>query len=150
MAFQIRLATPADCAAVSAFNVAMAHETEAVSLDTATTTAGVAAVLVDPSLGFFVVAQSNTETIAAMLVTYEWSDWRNASYWWMQSVYVMPSHRNQGVYKALYAHVKALARHNGNVCGFRLYVERNNTRAKNVYVALGMHDSHYDLYEETL
>ena len=39
------------------------------------------------------------------------------------------------------------ARHNGNVCGLRLYVDKNNIVAQGVYSGLRMHPTHYDMYE---
>jgi ribosomal protein S18 acetylase RimI-like enzyme len=81
------------------------------------------------------------------MLTYEWSDWRNGDWWWIQSVYVAPEYRRQGVYAALYAHVLAGARANPGVCGLRLYVERDNTGAQRTYEALGMEDAGYRMYE---
>ena len=81
------------------------------------------------------------------MITYEWSDWRNGCFWWIQSVYVHPDHRRRGVYRALDAHVRAEAKRDGNVCGLRLYVDRDNHVAQSVYASLEMQHSHYDLYE---
>lgn len=84
------------------------------------------------------------------MVTYEWSDWRDGLFWWLQSVYVLPPQRGKGIYKRLYAEVKRRAEEQGNVCGFRLYVERENQRAERTYRALGMAETHYKIYEELL
>ena len=87
------------------------------------------------------------EPVGTLMFTFEWSDWRCAWWWWIQSVYVAPAHRRKGVYRALYAHVLALARSRADVCGLRLYVERENTNAQRTYEFLGMADSGYRMYE---
>jgi len=145
--WQIRRATTQDVAALVAFNQAMALETEGKSLDTATLTNGVSAVLDSDSRGFYLVAEQNSEVIASLMVTYEWSDWRNANFWWVQSVYVKPEHRRRGLYRALYAEVKELAEAATGVCGYRLYVERDNTIAQQTYESLGMAPTDYFMYE---
>jgi GNAT superfamily N-acetyltransferase len=104
-------------------------------------------VLQDPSHGFYVVADAGREIAGALLITYEWSDWRNGRFWWIQSVYVPSDYRRRGVYRALEAYVKAEAEAQGDVCGFRLYVEKNNHVAQQVYANLGMVQSDYDLLE---
>lgn len=144
---RIRRAYPPDLELVTGFNQAMALETEGKSLDPATLQSGVLAVLGDVSLGFYLLAETGGQVAGQLLITTEWSDWRDGYFWWIQSVYVDPGHRRQGVYRALYAHVVAASREAGNVRGIRLYVERENAVAKETYSALGMVHSHYDMYE---
>jgi ribosomal protein S18 acetylase RimI-like enzyme len=144
----IRMATAADRDALVEFNQAMALETEGRSLDPNVLTKGVAAVFADEAKGFYVVAETAGRIVAGLMVTNEWSDWRNGWFWWIQSVYVVPEYRGQGVYGKLYEYVKHSAALAGSVCGFRLYVEHDNARAQRVYEKVGMSASHYQMYEE--
>jgi ribosomal protein S18 acetylase RimI-like enzyme len=128
----------------------MALETEGKHLDAVTLRSGVTAVFGDEKKGFYVVAESDSRIVGGLMVTYEWSDWRNAWFWWIQSVYILPEARGQRVYSKLYDFVKAKAAAQGNVCGFRLYVENDNFHAQKVYDTVGMHASHYLMYEEEL
>ena len=149
---RVRTATLADTERIAAFQQAMALETEGKRLDATTLRKGVAGVFEAPEKGFYVVvvadaAGGDAPVVASLLITYEWSDWRNATFWWIQSVYVDPGWRRKGVYRAMYDHVLSLARGRGDVCGLRLYVERTNIIARKTYDSLGMHTSHYDLYE---
>lgn len=147
----IRLAKTEDAAALVEFNQAMALETEGKQLAEKTLRSGVEAVLRDAGKGFYAVAGSaDGEIVGGLLVTFEWSDWRNGWFWWIQSVYIVPSERGKKIYSALYKFVKDRAREREDVCGFRLYVERENERAQRVYERLGMEASHYLMYEETL
>lgn len=125
----------------------MARETERRELDEQTVRRGVRAVLEDPRLGVYYVARLRGKVAGQMMVTYEWSDWRNGLFWWIQSVYVAPAHRGSGVYRALHHHVESRARHAPGVCGLRLYVESENTVAQRVYEKLGMQPTSYRLYE---
>ena len=149
----VRTATPADAESIAAFQQAMALETEGKTLDATTLRQGVAGVFDAPQKGFYLVAVADPaedgapEVVASLLITYEWSDWRNATFWWIQSVYVDAGWRRRGVYRAMYDHVLSLAGTRGDVCGIRLYVERTNAIARKTYDSLGMHKSHYDLYE---
>ena len=147
---QVRMASSADRDAFVRFNRAMALETENRKLDENVVAPGVDAVFEDPARGFYVVAQCGDDLAAALLVTFEWSDWRNANFWWIQSVYVMPAYRRRGLYRRLYQYVRERARSEGGVCGFRLYVEKHNSIARQVYESLGMTASDYLMYEETL
>lgn len=147
---QVRVATAADGDAFVRFNRAMALETENKELDEATVAAGVKAVFEDPTRGFYVLVECADDIVAALMVTFEWSDWRNANFWWIQSVYVTPEFRRRGLYRKLYDFVRARARSEGGVCGFRLYVEMNNVAAQRVYESLGMSASDYLMYEETV
>ena len=145
---QVRLATPQDAPVLVEFNAAMALETEHKELLADVIGAGVRSLLGNPAAGFYVVAEKNGETVGALMITKEWSDWRNGTFWWIQSVYVRPDVRRQGVYKLLYRHVKELAANDPAVCGFRLYVERENARAQATYNALGMKKTGYLVFEE--
>ena len=146
----IRIAETADAAALVEFNQAMALETEGKRLDADVLGAGVNAVFGDEKKGFYIVAEDATGTIVGgLMVTFEWSDWRSAWFWWIQSVYILPEFRGRGIYGALYDFVKNEAAAK-NVCGFRLYVEKENVRAQNVYEKAGMESSYYLMYEELI
>jgi len=147
---RVRLATVDDRDAFVRFNRAMALETEDKTLDEGLVTPGVQAVFENPARGFYVLAESDDEIVAALMITFEWSDWRNAVFWWIQSVYVTPAFRRRGLYRRLYNFVRDRARHEGGVCGFRLYVEKNNRAAQQTYESLGMAESDYLMYEETI
>ena len=144
----IRLGIVDDAPAVAAFNTAMARETEDLELDGDRLLAGVRAVLEDPAKGYYLVAEEQGRVIGQLLITYEWSDWRNGVFWWVQSVYVAPDARGRGVYQGLYKDVLRRAQEQGDVCGVRLYVEHNNERAKKAYAKLGMSATVYEMWEE--
>lgn len=146
-AFELRAARAADAPVLAGFNCAMARETEGLALDPETVAAGVAALFTHPQHGFYTVAEAGDALVGALLVTKEWSDWRNGLFWWLQSVYVRPDWRRRGVYRALYRHVREQARAAPGVCGFRLYVERDNQRARRTYESLGMVRTPYLMYE---
>lgn len=148
----VRAAEPSDAPIIVEFNQRMAEETEGKRLSTEILTAGVAAVFADKQRGFYVVAENGfKEVVGCLLITFEWSDWRNALFWWIQSVYVHADYRGKGVYRRLYQRVKEMARENETpVCGFRLYVEKENDVAQNVYEKLGMEETVYKMYEEIL
>ena len=143
----VREATLDDVDALVAFQLAMAKETEGKGLDPALLRAGIAAVFQSAERGFYIVAEVEGRSVAGMLVTYEWSDWRNATFWWIQSVYVDQASRRRGVYRAMHDHIFSAAKSREDVCGVRLYVERTNLVAQQTYVSLDMAKSHYDLYE---
>ena len=142
-----RNATPDDIPSIVAFQLAMAEETEQVRLDREVCTAGVAAVFTDAARGRFFVGEKDGAVVGSALITYEWSDWRNGVVWWIQSVFVLPEFRRQGVYAGLYAHIRDLARASSDVRGIRLYVDRRNTAAQEVYARLGMNGEHYQVFE---
>jgi ribosomal protein S18 acetylase RimI-like enzyme len=144
---RIRLATPADADVLIEFNAAMALETEGKELLPDVIGAGVRSLLGNPAAGFYLLAEQDS-AVGSLMITKEWSDWRNGTFWWIQSVYVRPEFRRQGVYKNLYRHVQELASKDPAVCGFRLYVERENERAQATYSALGMKPTHYLVFEE--
>jgi GNAT superfamily N-acetyltransferase len=108
---------------------------------------GTRAVLEDPSLGRYFIAEADGLPVGQLMLTFEWSDWRNGVFWWIQSVHVEPDHRGRGVFGALFRHVAELARASEGVCGLRLYVDRDNQRAQVVYAHLGLHLTHYDVME---
>lgn len=144
----IRSAQKSDTSALVEFNLAMALETEGKVLDDASLHPGVEAVFADTNKGFYVVAEEDGRIIGGLMVTFEWSDWRNAWFWWIQSVYVLPEARGKGIYGDMYGLVKRRADKAGDVCGFRLYVEKDNVGAQAVYERAGMEASYYLMYEE--
>ncbi|HUP58871.1 MAG TPA: GNAT family N-acetyltransferase [Thermoanaerobaculia bacterium] len=144
---QYRDATPADADAIIEFQLAMARETEDLALDRDILTRGVHAVFADPSHGRYYVAEANGEVVASLMITYEWSDWRNGTVWWIQSVYVVPAFRRRGVYAGLYAHVRGLVASEPAIRGIRLYVDNRNVGAQEVYARLGMEGEHYRVFE---
>ena len=146
-AIHIRRATLSDAAFIAESNIAMASETEGMALNEDVVRPGVAAVLANDSLGFYVVAEIDGNPAGQLMVTYEWSDWRNGLWWWIQSVYVRPEHRRKGVYTALHRHISEAAQAAGGVCGIRLYVEQENTIAQQVYQSLDMYRTRYHMYE---
>jgi GNAT superfamily N-acetyltransferase len=141
---------PEDVQRIIDFNMKMAVETEGKKLDPEVLGRGVQAVFSQPERGFYLVATSENTTVGCLLVTKEWSDWRNGEFWWLQSVYVKKEFRRMGVFKAMYTAVKKRAEQTENVCGFRLYVERDNNRAQQTYVRLGMKETAYKLMEALL
>lgn len=145
--FLVRRATASDCNTLVQFNAAMALETEGKTLNLARLPDGVAAVLNDESLGFYIVAEESGTAVGQLLITTEWSDWRNGYFWWIQSVYVAPGVRRRGVYRSLHNYVIARAHRDGNVCGLRLYVDRDNLAAQKTYAGLDMRRSNYQLWE---
>jgi GNAT superfamily N-acetyltransferase len=144
---KIRDATPADLPFIVGANAALASETEGQALDLALLQAGVQAALEDPRLGRYYLAERDGQVLGQLMTTFEWSDWRNGLFLWIQSVYVLPEHRGGGVFKALFDHLAGVARGDPRVCGIRLYVDRGNEKAKSVYGRLGMHRSNYGVME---
>jgi L-amino acid N-acyltransferase YncA len=145
-ALTIRDARAADLATLVEFNLELARQTENRQLDPATLARGVAAVLGDRAKGFYLVAEREGRVIGQLMVTYEWSDWRNADWWWFQSVYVAEGSRRQGIFKALYEAIVARAKAAG-AHGLRLYVENENHAAQAAYAKLGMKLARYQLFE---
>lgn len=143
----LRKANPDDSQAIAAYNIAMALETEGKKLEETTVQAGVASLFNCPELGFYLVAEINQQIVATLMITTEWSDWRNGLFWWIQSVYVKPNSRRQGIFSQLYRYVESLAEEDPRVCGFRLYVEQENNVAQATYQSLGMKQTHYRLFE---
>jgi GNAT superfamily N-acetyltransferase len=146
---EIRIATVNDAQNLIDFNQAMALETEGKRLETEILSSGVRAVFQDTEKGFYAVAEDeNGKILGGLMTTFEWSDWRNGWFWWIQSVYVLPEARGQQIYAKLYEFVKERASRKRNVCGFRLYVEKENLIAQKVYEKCGMEATHYLMYEE--
>ncbi len=152
--FEITVATPDDVATIASFNLALAEESEAKRLDPATVLAGVGAVLGDLTKGRYFVARSMEPAeagavVGQLMVTLEWSDWRNGPMWWVQSVYVRQDFRRRGVLRALFAHVLAQAKREGSPA-VRLYVEEHNAAARATYASLGMTGTGYLVLERAL
>ncbi len=144
----IRRGTIDDAATIAEFNAAMALETEALTLDRRTLDAGVRAALADEAKAVYFLAEVDGRVVGQLMITHEWSDWRNGPLWWIQSVYVQKDHRRRGVFRALYLHARDEAKRAGAV-GVRLYVEENNHVGQSTYRSLGMSMTHYRVMEET-
>jgi ribosomal protein S18 acetylase RimI-like enzyme len=138
MAFTIRRATPQDAAIVIEFNRLLAEESEGKTLDLKLLSAGVEKALADPAKAVYFLAEEQGKVVGQLSFTTEWSDWRNGWIWWIQSVYVRPEARRRGVLRSLYAHIHETAKEDPDVIGLRLYVERDNARAQNTYLEIGM------------
>ncbi|MGC6466622.1 MAG: GNAT family N-acetyltransferase [Akkermansiaceae bacterium] len=145
---RVRLAVKEDADNLIRFNRAMARETENKELIEEVITSGVKNLLETPHHGFYVIAEVSEEVVGSLMVTTEWSDWRNGLFWWIQSVYVLPDHRRKGIYRRLYEFVKERALEDQSICGFRLYVEKENLTAQKTYESLGMGEAGYKIYEE--
>jgi len=147
----VRIARPADAATIESFSAAMALETEGRRLDLDRLHLGTIALIANPPQGFFLVAEhgqgDKRQLLGQLMVTYEWSDWRNGAFWWIQSVYVAPAWRCQGVFRRMHESVLAIAKTSPNVCGVRLYVEKSNSTAQAVYRKVGLTPSSYAMFE---
>jgi GNAT superfamily N-acetyltransferase len=142
----IRKATPGDAPSIIDFQQKMAWETEKMTLKPDVVGKGVNAVFGNKTRGHYWVAEENNTVIASLLITFEWSDWRNTNVWWFQSVYVLPAYRRQGIFRSMFLHIREEAEME-NAAGLRLYVETNNIQAQFTYEALGMQSEHYKMYE---
>ncbi len=147
MDIRIRKAALADLPIIADFNVQLARESEGLELEAARVEAGVEAILKDPAKGIYYLAEAGGAVVGQLMITYEWSDWRNGNIWWIQSVYVKPEFRRAGVFRALYNHVQNTARARKDVCSLRLYVHAENTRAAQSYERLGMTRTQYEVFE---
>jgi len=146
--FLIRKAEAVDKQTLVEFNYNMALETEKRKLNLDLLDKGVDNMLNDSDKGFYLVCEHDKEGIvASLMITKEWSDWRNKNFWWIQSVYVIKEFRRKGLFKKLYEHVNAIGEENGNCCGFRLYVEKENFIAQRTYLSMGMKEAYYQMYE---
>ena len=145
----VRDAARADVPFLAECNLAMAYESEKKRLDPEVLTRGIVAVFDHPERGFYVVAEREGAAAGSLLITHEWSDWRNGGWWWIQSVYVMPDARRAGVFTTMYREIETRARAGEGVIGLRLYVEKENTRAQATYSALGMEPAYYSLYQRS-
>jgi ribosomal protein S18 acetylase RimI-like enzyme len=143
----IRVGNANDAGTIADFNRLMAWETEHKELDGPTVSRGVARVFEDPTKGFYLVAETAGEVVGQLMVTFEWSDWRDGWFWWIQSVYVREDHRRKGLFRRLMTAVIDRAKNAGDVVGIRLYVERDNAKALATYRGLGMHDAGYLVQE---
>jgi len=144
----IRYAVPKDAPVIVQNNRAMAQETENKRLDQPTVETGVSEVFRNRQNGFYLLAEKDGRVVGQTLITYEWSDWRNGNFWWIQSVYVDPAERKTGVFRALYEHVLHAAEERPDIIGLRLYVHRDNQKAHEVYRSLGMNPAHYNMFEK--
>lgn len=142
-----RPAEERDIPAIIEFQLAMARETEELELDREILTRGVHALFTDPSLGRYFVAEQDGVVAGSLMITFEWSDWRNGMVWWIQSVFVRPESRRRGIYAGLYQHVRTLVDPDPSIRGIRLYVDKRNTAAQEVYRRLGMNGDHYETFE---
>jgi GNAT superfamily N-acetyltransferase len=143
----IRQAIETDTASIVEFQLAMAWETEQLQLDEPTVVKGVAAVFADSSKGIYYVAETNGQVVGSLLTTFEWSDWRNGTVLWIQSVYVRPEFRKRSIFSRLYKHIQEKVALNSDLRGIRLYADKTNTSAHGVYEHLGMTSEHYQMYE---
>lgn len=140
-------AEPADMPSIVDFQLLMADETEKLALDRSLVEKGVAAVFSDPGKGFYLVAREGTRVIASLMITYEWSDWRAKTVWWIQSLYVIPEKRRQGIFRRMFDWLAERMKQNESIGGIRLYVDKTNLTARKVYEELGMDGEHYRFYE---
>ncbi len=147
MSIIIRRAIEDDISAIILFNKEMALETENLSLDSSILKKGVRSIFNNPQNGFYIVAEINGSVRGCLMITYEWSDWRNGLFWWIQSVYVQKGFRQQGMFKLMYTFIKTLVDKNNEIVGIRLYVDKNNKQAQDVYSKLGMEKLTYELFE---
>ncbi len=147
---RIRFGRLNDAEKLAEFNKEMAFESEGYNLDFQTVLSGIKNLMLQTELGFYLIAETDNGIVGTLMITYEWTDWRDGLFWWIQSVYVVPEMRNKGVYKALYQKVKELAASDKRVRGFRLYVDKDNERAIEVYQKMGMTETNYLLFEEKI
>lgn len=146
--FKVRKATKTDLDTIIQFNINMAWETEEKELPRGKIEPGVYGLFEKPEYGFYIVAEKDGQIAGSLMITYEWSDWRNGLFWWIQSVYVPKQFRRQGVYRQMYEWVKEQSAGDKGVCGYRLYVEKENITAQKTYESLGMEQCIYYMYEE--
>ncbi len=146
---RIRRATSNDLDQIIRFNLACAYESESLRLDPSAARIGAETVIADPTCGHYYLAENEHQAVGQCLVTREWSDWRGAWVWWLQSVYVLPAARRSGIFAELFHHVRNAAR-SGGAASLRLYVDQDNKGAIQTYRKMGMTQSHYRLYEMEL
>jgi GNAT superfamily N-acetyltransferase len=142
-----RAARAGDIEAMVEFQRLMAEETEGLTLDTGRVRKGIEIAMNDPSLARYFIAEKDGRAVGMLMITFEWSDWRAAMVWWIQSVYVIGEARKQGIYAGLYNHVKEIVKNDPSLGGIRLYVDKRNTPAQQVYARLGMNGDHYQVFE---
>ena len=146
----VRLARPTDEDAFVRGALGNAWETEQLRLDEAVVRSGVRKLLADPAKGLGLVAEDQGAAIGTTYVTVEWSEWHDAWYWWIQSLYVAPDRRGQGVYTTMYRFIQAEARRRGGVRSIRLYVEKENEKGLRAYRGHGMKETPYLVFEQVL
>jgi len=144
---EIRKAKSTEADILAGFQQKMAKETEGLELNSEILNKGVKAVFDDPNKGIYYVAVHNEKVVASLMITFEWSDWRNGQVYWIQSVYVLPEYRGQGVYRQMYQHIQNVVEQDPDILGLRLYVEKDNVNAQKVYSKLGMDGQHYKMFE---
>ena len=144
---KVSKAQKSDIPEIIRFNINMAMETENKKLDEQTVTKGVQEVFNSPSLGYYIIVKDSSGILGCLMITYEWSDWRNGLFWWIQSVYVKKTYRRKGVFKKMYKFIHERAINDNKCTGIRLYVENNNSIAQKVYKNLGMEETYYKLFE---
>lgn len=147
MNLTIREASLGDAKSIIDFQIKMAWETEKINLDRAILEKGVISVFNDPNKGTYFVAEADGDVVASLLITFEWSDWRNGTVWWIQSVYVVEAFRGKGIFAKMYQFLVEKVKKIPSLAGLRLYVDATNETAKKVYGRLGMNGDHYQLYE---
>ena len=145
---KVSKAQKSDIPEIINFNINMAMETEKKKLDEQTVTKGVHKVFSSPSLGYYIIVKNSSGILGCLMITYEWSDWRNGLFWWIQSVYVKKEYRRKGVFRKMYNFIHGKAISDKKCTGIRLYVENNNAIAQNVYTNLGMVETYYKLFEK--
>jgi RimJ/RimL family protein N-acetyltransferase len=143
----IRRALPEDLDVLMDFQQKLAEETESVSLDRGTLARGLTALLQDESKGMYFVAEHDGQPVGCCMITYEWSEWRNGTVWWLQSVYIIGSHRKRGVFREMFSTIMKRVKNDPELAGLRLYVDKRNANAMKVYESLGMNGEHYSVYE---
>ncbi len=147
MEIKIRKGINSDAEIIAEFQMLMARETEDIALNRATVNKGVKAIFEKPGLGQYFVAEMDGKIVASLMTTFEWSDWRNSTVWWLQSVYVLPAYRQKGVFRKMYTHIKEQVLSLDEVSGIRLYMVHTNNRAAKVYENVGMDGKRYRLFE---
>lgn len=148
MSVMVRKARLEDISALIEFQQGLAHETEGIKLDESLLEQGLGAIIKDPSKGFYFVAELQGQPVGCCMVTFEWSEWRNGTVYWLQSVYVKHSHRGAGVFKKLYEHLMTMVASDPKIFGMKLYANKSNTKAHQIYKSLGMDGDHYVMFEK--
>lgn len=143
----IRIASSEDAEFIAQSQVNMALETEQLKLDWQNAFEGVKAVFINPERGFYIIAEADSNRVGCLLITPEWSDWRNAWVWWIQSVFVIPEMRKSGIFGMMYAFIKQIVLQRSDISGIRLYVDNSNNSARRVYTRIGMNGDHYSTFE---
>jgi len=143
----VREANVSDIPTLVNYNRALAYETENIALDEKILRLGIEKVLELEDCQYF-VAELNGKIVGQSMITSEWSDWRNGVMWWMQSVYVDPSHRQRGVFQSILKYIEALVEKHQEVKGLRLYVKQDNKVGISAYESLGIKNSGYVIHEK--